>query len=134
MRFFASLFLLSSFALGACTVPERDVGSEPDAVSSQAPLTPHYTMSQAERDACTAGNGFVDRRGRLQAEVCVTPYADAGKACADGNQCEGRCVAEGQVTATPGEAVQGICQRDDHLFGCFSTVKNGTIEAGLCVD
>jgi hypothetical protein len=130
----SSFFALSFLALAACTVPARQADPEPAPISSEAPVIPNYTMSQAERDACTAANGFVDRRGRIQAEVCVTPYADAGKVCTDGDQCEGRCIAEGQAGTPPGETTEGICQRDDYLFGCYGIVEDGVIEAGLCVD
>ena len=140
--------LLASLALSGCVVPEPEAGEQDKPVadataeavgenttlSQGMPVLPGGAMFAEDRRACEEQGGTVERRGMAQAELCVTPYADAGKACTDGDQCEGRCIAEGQVGSPPGEPVTGICQRDDRLFGCFGIVEDGTIEAGLCVD
>ena len=134
------LLLLAPLALSGCVVPEPEVGEQGEpmdetaTVSQGRPVLPGGAMSAEDRRACEEHGGTVEKRGMAQTEQCVTPYADAGKACTDGDQCEGRCIAEGQVGSPPGEPVTGICQRDDRLFGCFGIVENGTIEAGLCVD
>lgn len=91
-------------------------------------------MTTSQRAACEAAGGYVERRGRRNAELCVTPFPDAGQACSDGSQCEGDCIFEGNAQQQSGENIVGICQRDDALFGCFSTVENGAILRGLCVD
>ena len=136
----AGLPLLAPLALAGCVVPEPEAVEhgypvhEPTTVSQDMPAFPGGVMSADDRRACEKRGGTVEKRGMAQAELCVTPYADAGKACTDGDQCEGRCIAEGQVGSPPGEPVTGICQRDDRLFGCFGIVEDGAIEAGLCVD
>ncbi|EDL48119.1 hypothetical protein [Erythrobacter sp. SD-21] len=134
------LLLLAPLALSGCVVPEPEAGQqgepvdETTTVSQGMPALPGGAMSAEDRRACEGQGGTVERRGMAQTELCVTPYADAGKACTDGDQCDGRCIAEGQVGAPHGEPVTGICQRDDRLFGCFGIVEDGAIEAGLCVD
>lgn len=144
-----SLLLFAPVLLTGCVVPEPEPEAEPvqdevveaeqiddaDAVGQGMRVLPgDRAMTADQRDACTKAGGTVERRGMAQTEVCVTPYADAGKICTDGDQCTGRCIAEGRVGSAPGETVTGICQRDDQLFGCYGIVEDGRIEAGLCVD
>jgi hypothetical protein len=65
--------------------------------------------------------------------MCVIPYADAGKACTDGDQCQGDCrYGDGKPPANG--TVTGQCQRSNDPCGCFSTVEGGRITAALCVD
>ena len=130
---FGSLFLLAPLALAGCVATTEPAAEAPQ--DNPQAVSPAYpTLSSAEREACMAKGGMVEQRGRMQAELCVVPYADAGKACTDGDQCEGKCIAEGAVGTPPGETTTGICQRDDKLFGCFGEVENGRIENGICVD
>lgn len=66
--------------------------------------------------------------------MCVHPYADAGTACTDNQQCDGKCVtAASDETATDGEIV-GQCQADDALFGCFAEVVDGKRVRAICID
>ena len=132
--------LFAPLALAGCVVPLPEAGeqgdpvSEPTTVSQDMAALPGEVMPADDRRACEKQGGTVEKRGMARAELCVTPYADVGKVCTDGDQCEGRCIAEGRVGSPPGEPVTGICQRDDRLFGCFGIVEDGTIEAGLCAD
>ncbi|MBB3990144.1 hypothetical protein [Croceicoccus naphthovorans] len=82
--------------------------------------------------ACEAAGGFLDRRGRAQTLMCVHPYADAGKACTDNQQCDGKCVAA--VDDGPDGEVVGTCQADDALFGCYAEVVDGKLVRAICVD
>lgn len=144
-----SLLLFAPVLLTGCVVPEPEPEAEPVqegvAEAEQVDeagivgqgmrvLPGDRAMTADQRAACTKSGATVERRGMAQTELCVTPYADAGKTCTDGDQCTGRCIAEGQVGSAPGETVTGICQRDDQLFGCYGIVEDGRIEAGLCVD
>ena len=128
------LFLLAPLVLAGCVATEERgpemVQDDPRAES------PAYsqTMTAAEHEACMAKGGMVERRGMMQTELCVVPYADAGKACTDSDQCQAQCIAEGAVGTPPGETTAGICQRDDQLFGCFGVVEDGRIENGICLD
>ncbi len=90
-------------------------------------------MSVADRTACTSGGGKVERRGRMGMELCVRPYADAGKSCTDSSQCDGKCI--GDAGAAPdAPQVAGQCQADDRLFGCYSEIKGGKAANAICVD
>lgn len=124
-----ALFLaaLSGLSLCACT---------PTQAPEAAPTTPAgqslvRDMSGPDKAACQASGGRVERRGRLGSELCVRPFADAGKSCTDSAQCQGKCVATGN-TAEPQTA--GQCQADDRLFGCYSEIKGGKSAYTICVD
>jgi len=90
-------------------------------------------MSVTDRAACTKGGGKVERRGRMGMELCVRPYADAGKTCTDSSQCDGKCI--GNAGAAPDASqVAGQCQADDRLFGCYFEIKGGKAANAICVD
>lgn len=82
--------------------------------------------------ACSAKGGTIQPVGKAQIPTCVTPYADAGKACTDKSQCQGQCVLEGNLEAQ-GE-VTGACQKTDRQFGCYARVINGKATGAICVD
>ncbi|MDF2638302.1 MAG: hypothetical protein K0R64_1286 [Novosphingobium lindaniclasticum] len=90
-------------------------------------------MNAADRAACEAAGGTVQRRGRLGMEQCVHAYADAGKQCTDSAQCQGKCVGSAGAVS-PDKAASGICQADDRLYGCYAEVRNGKAVAAICVD
>ncbi|MET3666316.1 hypothetical protein [Caulobacter sp. 1776] len=82
--------------------------------------------------ACSAKGGAIQPVGKAQIPTCVTPYADAGKACTDKSQCQGACVLEGNLE--PQGDVSGTCQKTDRQFGCYAKVVNGKATAAICVD
>lgn len=82
--------------------------------------------------ACAARGGTIQLVGKAQIQTCVTPYADAGKACADKSQCQGACILEGNLE--PQGEVTGQCQKTDRQFGCYAKVVNGKATAAICVD
>lgn len=90
-------------------------------------------MNAADRAACEAEGGTVQRRGRLGMEQCVHAYADAGKQCTDSAQCQGKCVGSAGAVS-PDKAASGTCQADDRLYGCYAEVRNGKAVAAICVD
>lgn len=96
--------------------------------SGPAPA-PTAEVSQA---ACAARGGVIQRGGRLQLPTCVTPYADAGKACNDKAQCEGACILEGNLE--PQTSVTGQCQKTSVQFGCFARVVDGKTTGAICID
>ena len=123
------LFLAATAALllAACSQVTEDAAN-----SSPAPA-PGSTLSASDAAACRSGGGQVAVRGRLQAELCVQPYADAGTSCTDNSQCEGACVTQ-TMEAAAGERVTGQCQADDRPFGCFAEVEQGRPVRGICID
>jgi hypothetical protein len=81
----------------------------------------------------------------LRAYRCVTHHPDAGKACTDGSQCEGRCLAEiatrctadGCIEATIPEIDQpfvGRCEEDDTRCGSFIEIRKGRAEPVYHID
>ena len=117
------LVALSGLAIAGCTPTET---AAPQSGGQSFPRE----LAAADRAACLQNGGRVERRGRLQAETCIHPFADAGKACTDSAQCAGKCVSSGNST----DAVAGQCQADDHLFGCYSEIRGGKSVNTICVD
>lgn len=77
--------------------------------------------------ACKAEGGAVMPVCRMQKPMCVLPYKDAGKTCTDNDQCEGRCVAEGET------ATAGTCEADNDPCGCVTEMVGGKPRT-ICVD
>lgn len=93
------------------------------------------SSGQSAEAACAARNGTMQRVGRLQTLQCVVRYADAGRRCTDGDQCQGDCRYEGDGSAVaPNAPVSGVCQADSNNFGCHTSVEDGRIGVGICID
>ena len=99
--------------LGACQ-EERASNPEPA-------LPPELVaLEKANHDCSKAGgtpviNGF----GIL---ICQVKTQDGGKSCSSSDDCEGFCLAEGQ-----------ICSSHSPHFGCFEAYEHGQ-RPTLCVD
>jgi hypothetical protein len=85
------------------------------------------------------------RKGRLVQtimpgfKVCAIPYADGGKTCTDGSQCEGSCLVtqadpEWANARRLGQTVAGHCQTEMPFLGCFAPVERGRSTQAICVD
>ncbi len=83
--------------------------------------------------SCEAQGGRLMRIGRMNAEHCVLPYRDAGKACTSGDQCEGQCVGR-ETAMAPGQNAVGACQTEHPMFGCFATIEDSRVAGILCID
>ena len=116
-----TLALVGALALASCA---------PAPVTDETPGATQ-TLTAAE---CTARGGQMRPVGRMQSVRCVLRYADAGKCCTDGAQCQGDCRVEGETSAREGDAVVGRCQVENVRFGCFTTIANGRAQATLCID
>ncbi|MDR7102591.1 hypothetical protein [Croceicoccus sp. BE223] len=127
-------FLLAPALLivAACTQASAQSDQPIAAPDAQGPVA----TASVDAATCKAAGGFLDRRGRMQSEICVHPYADAGKACRDSQECDGKCVTG--ASPEPGEAADGQlvgqCQADDALFGCYAEVVDGKRVRAICVD
>ena len=101
--------------------------NDPPVVQTPAPGT--------DAAACAARGGKMLPQGRMQSLQCVVSYADAGRRCTDGDDCQGDCRVE-EVNGTPdaGSAAVGQCQANSSRFGCYTTVESGKAEATICVD
>lgn len=90
------------------------------------------SLAAIDKEACAAAGGEVRMEGMLGMYRCVKPYADAGKACRSGADCEGKCLATDD--AMPDAEVVGACQANDSPFGCYAEVEDGKITNAICVD
>ena len=97
---------------------------------------PVRVPERSEASDCEARGGRMLPQGRMQTLQCVVSYADAGKRCTDGDDCQGDCRVEEADGGFPtaGAAAVGRCQATSSRFGCYTTVENGRAEATICVD
>lgn len=109
----------------------------PPAPSAEATpyLPPDERPSSTQTQACADRGGTYQRAGRVGGLHCIVRYADAGKRCTDGAQCQGDCRLT-DVAAMPrdGTAAVGVCQADSNRFGCYATITDGKADAAICVD
>lgn len=111
----AVLTVLPLFALGACGGKVQT----PDEIAAAD---------------CSARGGVMTPVGRMQTLQCVIRYADAGKRCTDGDDCQGDCRVEGAMVLPAGREATGVCAADSNRFGCITTIESGKAEPTLCID
>jgi putative hemolysin len=120
--------LIAAVALLAAACSPQVVGQTTTSPGSDAP------MQSAEASACATRGGTMKQVGRMQSWQCVISYADAGKRCTDGDQCQGDCRIEGNSGVAPGAATAGVCQATSDRFGCNTPVEDGKAGPTLCID
>ena len=123
-----ALLFAAGLALAACSPTPAP---EPVVPTADAPEKATMTISDS---ACTARGGQMQQVGRMQSWQCVVKYADAGKRCTDGDQCQGDCRVEGNTGVAPGAATAGVCQATSDRFGCNTPVEDGKAGPTLCID
>lgn len=97
------------------------------------PETPNdRRLPPAERAACLARGGYVERMGMAGFEGCVDYYKDAGKVCTDKAQCQGLCIYQGDPQRLP-KPLTGNCAPTSNRFGCYTFIDKGKLN-GICVD
>lgn len=109
--------------LAAACSPQTTTGAGSDA-----------PMQSADAASCATRGGTMQQVGRMQSWQCVVRYADAGKRCTDGDQCQADCLIEGNSGVAPGAAVAGVCQATNNRFGCNTPVEDGKAGPTLCID
>lgn len=110
-------------------------GCMPVATSQpQSSLQDEAPVQSDDASACRVRGGKMQRVGRLQSWQCVVSYADAGKRCTDGDQCQGDCRIDTAPFPANGSAAVGQCQANSNAFGCFTRVEDGKADVSLCVD
>lgn len=121
-----SLSLVLLFlALTACT---------PVAGPTPAPVAPTPVVLSSDPAACQAAGGAIRRVCMMGKPSCVIAYSDAGKACTNSGQCQGRCLADdGYSPKAPGP-VAAHCEPDSDRCGCATEVIGGQAQATLCID
>jgi hypothetical protein len=140
------ILLAAAMTLVACQKPVETPAETATAPSDEEILLPPVSgptvdefqsgsLSEEDRRACEAKGGAVVQAGRLGIYRCITPFADAGEICRDGDDCFGRCLMTGDAdpAASPGTQ-SGQCERDDNPFGCFTEIEDGSISQAICVD
>jgi hypothetical protein len=122
----AAAVLICTSLLGGCA---------PGAPPKQAhDVRPRAANVHADTLSCQLAGGEMKPVGRRQLLQCVLSYADAGKSCSSGSQCEGDCRVGPGVEAVPGQDVVGQCQATSDRFGCSTRVEEGRAEATICID
>ena len=140
--------MLMVFWLSACSVtpsstpvvqPEQNDDSatndnalniKADPFSYQACVYPPNEIVQA----CTAKGGAFSQQGMLGCYQCVVSYADAGKACQDSSDCQGKCKNTGEFIENGAKNQSGQCASDSSPFGCYQTIEEGVAQPAICVD
>lgn len=85
-----------------------------------------------ERASCAAEGGNWSPEGPFHYGRCTRFTADAGKACTDSEECEGRCVLE-QTPPVPGKVVGRCSKVKSGASGCYSFLKKGEV-VDICVN
>ena len=125
MRLFLTLICLTLVACAPAVAPEAVEAETP----ATAPVQSPHTLDAAQ---CQAAGGEMRPVCMMGTVQCVVRYSDAGRACRDGDDCQGACRAADMAPA-PGPVV-GRCQATSNPCGCFANVEDGRIDAALCVD
>lgn len=105
-------------------------------VACEAQGPPPEPGSTATAATCVSKGGNWQPVCLSRTYRCVTSYPDAGKACADSDQCAGDCVVDlatdcfngdcvEPVIPKRGDLVDGICEADDDPCGSKIEVLDG---------
>lgn len=116
----------------------------PSQQSQNATLTAKDIKHPKGRDAtpaeiaeCQKQGGQISKQGLGRADFCVVEFADKGKVCTDGSDCQsGRCLSKGRSNDAQFTTKKhtGICASNNVPFGCYGTVNKGEFGAFMCVD
>lgn len=99
------------------------------------PVTAQPIANPSDAASCKTAGGSWRPICRMQTPACVFTYADAGKACTDSTQCQGRCYAKETTGAgSAGKPAEGQCSANSDPCGCHTLVQNGVATATLCAD
>lgn len=121
------LCLIVGMSIAACSQP-----------SSLDRGQPEETAPQVDAKACAAAGGEVRPVCRRGLPACVLTFSDAGKACTDKADCQGKCLLVVEPPA-PGAASQaaagqGQCQANNDPCGCRTEILGGIAQPGICID
>lgn len=135
------LCVLAVFTCTACTynnTTEQTVNHLP-----KQTLTAHMVKQPQGENAtpdeiaeCQKLGGSISKQGMFAHDFCVIEFADKGKMCTDGSECQaGSCIAENNSSDDKiGTRTKGVCAANNIPFGCYGTVNKGKFAGFLCVD
>ena len=140
--------MLMAFWLSACNItPSSTPVGQPEQIESSAESD---TATNDKNDpfayqacvyppneiveACTAKGGAFSEQGMLGCYQCVVTYSDAGKACQDSSDCQGKCKNTGEFVDANAKTQSGQCASDSSPFGCYQTIEAGVAQPAICVD
>ncbi|WFF37827.1 hypothetical protein LU290_06020 [Moraxella nasibovis] len=135
--------VITVFTLTACTpntinkqkvdnTPKQTVGTTLTANMVKHPAGKYATP--AEIAECQKQGGQISKQGLLGYDFCVVEFADKGKVCTDGSDCQaGRCTASVDDYAKENTKATGVCPSNNVPFGCYGTVNKGEFSGVLCV-
>ena len=136
--------MLMAFWLSACSVTPVTPTAPPTPSSSDStasvettdPLTYQACVYPPNElvQACTAKGGAFSQQGRLGCYQCVVTYTDAGKACQDSSDCQGKCKNTGEFLDASTKNQSGQCASDSSPFSCYQTIEEGVTQPAICVD
>jgi hypothetical protein len=124
------LAIVAALCLAACT-PAPASDPAPATPATEAPPAP---LPEDQSAACTAKGGSWQPVCRMQQPACVMTFADAGKECSDGDDCQGDCLAKPVADFIEGGPATGICAVNDDPCGCKQKIEDGKATAAICVD
>jgi hypothetical protein len=111
-------------------LPNAETESTAQAVQT-ATATPAGS-APTTKQACDACSGKWGKHGIADQESCICKTKDGGKACRDGDECTGQCLAtdeaafEVTVKGPPAKGYwRGQCSEYDTTFGCHRTIPAG---------
>ena len=135
------LMVLAALAVAACSPAASPPASEPAPAATPGPQTPAADPATpvptpaVDQASCLSNGGEWRPVCRMQQPACVVTFADAGKACTDGDDCSGDCMAKSDGGfAQEGSTTPGFCAVNDDPCGCKQTVENGKATAAICID
>jgi hypothetical protein len=92
------------------------------------------------RPACDSAGGTWGKFGLFPREICRVPTHDAGRKCADADECEGTCLAAptraqlDRLRKHEKLRMDGQCTPHVPMFGCMAVVEKGLVSRLVCRD
>lgn len=132
-----TLIALAALAFAAACTPAPTTPAEPAPTATPAAETapPEQAIAASDEASCKTQGGNWQPVCRMQKPACVTTFSDAGKACTDGSECAGDCMANPEAPfPTAGTTATGVCATNNDPCGCKQKIEGGKATAAICVD
>ena len=86
------------------------------------------------REDCFKQGGEWRKPGPWPKEVCMVPYADGGKKCFAGLECEARDCLFSSGPSNKTIVASGYCPKYQIYFGCIQKVHFAITDKAVCLD